>query len=166
MDDNDIEATDASLEPEGPTDPPAGAHRSLRRAVLARPGGRGRIAAVLALIAIAALIGGAYVAGGPPTSGPQADLRAALTDKQAAAATAAPAALDVGGNGSGAFAGVPSASGAPAAIDGQSQLLASVDASQIVKTGQISLEVNNLDGALTQAQSTIVGLGGYVDQSN
>jgi hypothetical protein len=163
--DIDIYATDNGPGPGAPTDPPAGKHRPFGRAVRSRLG-RGRIAGLLALAAIAALIGGAYVAGGPPTPGAQADSRAALAGKQLAAATAGPAALGVDENGSGTFQGVPSASSAPAAGGGQSQLLASVDAAQIVKTGQISLEVNDIDGALTQAQSAIVGLGGYVDQSN
>jgi hypothetical protein len=165
--DNDIDETDANLEPEKAADPPADAHRSVGRVVLARLGGRGRLAGILALAAIAALIGGAYVVGGPSTSSTQTDaLRASLADKQLAAATAGPAALSVGGNGSGASAGVPSASSAPPAVDGQSQLLASIDAAQIVKTGQLSLEVNDIEGALSQAQATVVGLGGYVDQSN
>ncbi len=36
----------------------------------------------------------------------------------------------------------------------------------IVKTGQLSLEVADLDKAVTQAQATIVGMGGSVSTSN
>lgn len=167
MTDNDIDEADANLKPEHPDDPPAGVHRSIGRAVPARLGGRSRIVGILALAATAALIGGAYVVGGPPTSGTLADAsRASLADKQLAAATAGPAGLSVDGHGSGTFAGVPSASSGPAPAGGQSQLIASVDAAQIVKTGQLSLEVSDLDGALGRAQATVAGLGGYVDQSN
>jgi hypothetical protein len=44
--------------------------------------------------------------------------------------------------------------------------VAAVDASQIVKTGQLDLEVNDLNAALSQAKTAITSLGGTVDQSN
>lgn len=50
--------------------------------------------------------------------------------------------------------------------DGQSQLLATIASNQIVKTGQLDLEVTDLDSAVSQAQSTIEGLGGSIDQSS
>ena len=46
------------------------------------------------------------------------------------------------------------------------QLTATLEASQIVKTGSIALEVTDLDKAVSQAQSTIQGMGGNVSQSS
>ena len=172
MADNDIDVTDANLEPGEAADPPPGAHRSLGRTLSARFDGRGRVVGGLALAAIVALIGGGYVVGGPPTGATQSNPpRAALADKQLGAATAAPPApanLSADGSGTGAFAGVgvPGVSTDQGQTSGQSQVVAAVDASQIVKTGQLDLEVNDLNAALSQAKTAITRLGGTVDQSS
>jgi hypothetical protein len=48
----------------------------------------------------------------------------------------------------------------------QDPALTAAAAVQIVKTGQMTLEVNDIDAALTKAQTTISALGGYVDSSS
>jgi hypothetical protein len=45
-------------------------------------------------------------------------------------------------------------------------VLATITSTQIVKSGQLSLEVGSLDTAMTQSQAIVVGLGGSVDSSN
>jgi hypothetical protein len=55
----------------------------------------------------------------------------------------------------------------PATEPGQpDQLLAALDSTYIVKTGQLSLEVTDLDKSVTQGRSAIAALGGSVSSSN
>lgn len=77
----------------------------------------------------------------------------------AQAPVAAPAALTDQAANTG-FSAVTSAAGSPA-HDGSA-----VDGSLIVKTGNMSLEVKDLDAALSAAQTAIIGLGGYVSGTN
>jgi hypothetical protein len=134
--------------------------------------GRRALVSTFALAAVAAVIAGAYVLGSPAGS-------AATLDAQRLSAVTAN--QDYSGNGVVPFAAA-SAAAAPALAAGdvgmttdqnpaaeptpQDQLLASLDASLIVKTGQLSLEVTDLDKALTQAQSAIAAVGGSVSSSN
>jgi hypothetical protein len=176
--DSDTDAFDANPEPEVAAAPPAGPRRSFGRALAARLRNRGRIARVLALVATVAVIGGAYVVGGPPTATAQADTLAdqpAFRAAEMPGATAAPAAVPADGAAFGTPAqgtsqGELSAGGSSDSnsqtAGGQSQLLATIASNQIVKTGEIDLEVSDLDSALNQAQSTVASLGGSVDQSN
>jgi hypothetical protein len=175
---NDSDATDNTPQPETEGTPPADAHRSIRQATVAELRAHGRIARVLALVAVAAVIGAAYVAGGSPSAADHTvmdatEQSAVLAGGNAAVAAPVPAATA-------ATLGAPTKNGAilaPAAaattaVDGtssttgQDQALAAADASQIVKTGQMTLEVTDIDAALTKAQSAISGLGGSVDSSS
>ena len=171
---NDSDPTDNTTQPETPANPPASARRSLRRAAMEQVRAHGRIARVLALIAVAAVVGTAYIVGSPPTADVQRN--SALFGVQSAdGVVAMPAATAAGVPEPGKM--VPAA--APtSALDGssgiagtvpttdQGQVLTAAEAAQIVKTGQMTLEVNDIDAALTNAQSTIAKLGGYVDSSS
>ena len=71
-----------------------------------------------------------------------------------------------GTQGSLSGAGVPATTKDQTGTSSENQVVAAADATQIVKTGQMTLEVTDINGAVKQAQTTITGLGGYVDSSN
>jgi hypothetical protein len=121
-------------------------------------------------VAIVALLGTAYDIGTPRAG-------AALDAHRGPGAVGEPVAGGfssdtVGGSGGGA-AGVaklnslalPADSGTTTTT-GVDQLTATLEASQIVKTGSMALEVTDLNKAVSQAQSTIQGMGGNVSQSS
>jgi hypothetical protein len=153
--------------------PPPPAREFSPRSVIGRFRRSGRFVKVAALIAAAAIVGGAYVVGGPPSDSHTTSTNVLLTPERLAAQGAVPAASAAAAPGlagpvdtttGGIFAGSnlhdqsgtgSIANAAPAA-----------DTTQIVKTGQMTLEVTDLDSALTQAQNAIAGMGGLVDQSN
>ena len=169
------DSTEPTQLPEETTETPAGPRPSFLRAAADRLRGSGRLVRVAALIAAAAVIGGAYMVGGPPegdhsTTTPMFGPARLASSGGQAAATAAPAAAPavlapetLAGNvpGTGSLkttdqTGIGTQSnGAPAA-----------DTTQIVKTGQMTLEVTDFDGAINQAETIIAGMGGLVDQSN
>jgi Domain of unknown function (DUF4349) len=131
--------------------------------------GFARFRTIAIVAAVLAVLGSAYIVGGPAAGTAQSagDSFGALSaDRSAAGAPAnvgpysatLPQTKDTQ---AGAGSAAPSA--APA---GQDQLAATLDASLIVKTGQMTLEVANLDSAVSQAQSTIAGMGGYVASSS
>jgi Domain of unknown function (DUF4349) len=167
---NDTDATaGAQVDPY----PPAGGRSSFGRVAAALVRGHSRIAAALALGATAAVIGAAYLVGGPPIldGGTASPLSAAshagpisAPQDAGSAASTKDLALD------GTYANTPSDStsgpNGGTQTGGQSGLPASLESTQIVRTGQLSLEVNDLDAAVSQAQAAVVGLGGYVDSSN
>jgi hypothetical protein len=117
---------------------------------------------------VAAVIAGAYILGSPAGSPVTFSAQRLTATSQEysgngavpfAAATAAPAPA--------AGAVDKTANQNPAVEPGQpDQLLAALDSALIVKTGQLSLEVTDLDKAVTEAQSAIAGLGGSVSSSN
>lgn len=129
------------------------------------------LARSLAIAAVAAIVAGAYILGSPAGSAATLDGQRlvaspaedwssnSLVGLPAPAATAAPA-LPAGSPGMGLDQGQTVPTGQ------QDQLLATLDSNLIVKTGQLSLEVADLDKAVTQAQATIVGMGGSVSMSN
>ena len=141
----------------------AGGSRRLLRRRFVRP--------IVALAAIAALAGAAYVLGGPPlSSAALADAQSrqaanpgfinnGITDtsggttKEVAAATAGPAAVPVVGDGT-------TSSG-----NGDNALVSSLTSALIVRNGQVVLEVSDIDKAVSSAQTAISGLGGYVSDS-
>jgi hypothetical protein len=163
-------------QPDLPPRPRATHGLRLSSAALARLRRSGRFGKVAALIAASAIIGGAYLVGGAPTDNPSTSHStanfAALTPERAAAqpvpaaSAAAEVAAPVDGTTGGIFAGSGSASKGQAGTDGQANAALAPDTTQIVKTGQMSLEVTAIDSALAQAQTAITGLGGLVDQSN
>jgi hypothetical protein len=155
---NKTSSPDASTEPKGGATAPAAAARSPMRAALAGISGPHRIARSLALVAVAAVIGAAYVVGGPPSteahdtpSGPT------LATERSAAKGAVPAAVDAAGQG----AETQTETGQ----DGSNQDTVLSTAAQIIKTGQLSLEVSDIDGAVNRANAAIASLGGTVDSS-
>jgi hypothetical protein len=61
---------------------------------------------------------------------------------------------------------LPASSAAPVAPAAPNEFAPVADTSLIVKTGQMTLQVSNLDAAVSQAQSKIAGMGGYVASSS
>jgi hypothetical protein len=145
-----------------------GAH-SARGGILSRLLSRRALVSTLALAAVAAVIAGAYILGSPAGSATTLNAqRLSVAESQVyvangavpfAASTAAPAP---------AAGGVDkSANQLPATEPGQpDQLLAALDSTFIVKTGQLSLEVTDLDKSVTQGRTAIAALGGSVSSSN
>lgn len=145
--------------------------RSTRRSMRSAIGRHGRIARAVALVAVAAFIGAAYVVGGPPifdggetmaangvpSAAPAAALDASTTGRLSA--ESGQIAWKSTSGGSVAVAPVPQA------VD-QKPWAADVSQTKIVKTGTMTLEVAAIDTALSQAQSVIAGMGGRVDSSN
>jgi hypothetical protein len=174
--DRSVEALDAGATDTNPVtvataDRAAGFRSSPARIVATWLAVHARIARLLALIAVAGLAGGAYLVGAPPQAQAQLDSHAYVSDggrfsAQVPAATAAAVnELSAGVAGSGPSVDNPSVP-VPAKADGQGGSTAAVDAKQIVKTGQLSLEVADIDAATGQAQSAISVLGGSIDQSD
>ena len=165
------DSTEPTQLPEDTTDTPAPPHPSFLRTARDRFRGSGRLVRVVALIAVAAVIGGAYIVGGPPegdhsTTTPMFGAGRLAQGGAEPAATAAPAVLAPE-----SLAGSVPAAGSlttrdQTAIDTQGNAAPAADTTQIVKTGQMTLEVTDLDAALNQAQTTISGMGGLIDQSN
>ena len=168
----DADPTDTDAVPEFSGDRPTSTPRSMVRIVAASLSGHARVAGVIALVAVAAVAGGAYMVGGPPEAHAQL---LAYTSDIAAERVGAPAASAADVNlqqnaagivsGGGISADTPSVAGSTK-TDGQSVPAAAADAKQIVKTGQMTLEVTDIDSATGQAQSAISALGGSVDQSD
>ena len=172
---NDSDSTDNDTQPETPANRPASARRSIRRAAMAQVRAHGRMARVIGLVAVAAVVGAAYVVGGPPTTAGAQRTSVLLGARAANGVVAMPAATAAGVP---EFGKMVPAAAPTGALDGssgvsatgtstaQDQALTAAEAAQIVKTGQMTLEVNDIDAALTKAQSTIAKLGGYVDSSS
>ncbi len=169
---NPTDRTETDQDPAGPEDLPAQRSPGLLRLAAARAGRSGRVGKAAALIAAAAVIGGAYIAGGPPAAGGSGSGFERSAAAVLAAASAAPAFAAPSGVANGGIVGSLSGAGVPATVNdqtgtsGESQVVAAADTAQIVKTGQMTLEVNHISGAVKKAQTTISGLGGYVDSSN
>lgn len=167
MTDHDIDSNDTNAERGVATDPSAGTRRSVGRVAQAWLGSHGRIAKSLALVAVTAVIGAAYVAASPPSASALTVPTAAPVDRlNAQGALGIGKTLTIAPDGGSTSGAVPAVPGGTTQTEGQSGLPAAVDSSHIVKTGQISLEVADIDGAVGQAQTTITGLGGSVDSSN
>jgi len=120
--------------------------------------------------AVLAVLGAGYVIGAPATGAQPASVNS-LAD-QSARGPAALQPANVATPYSGALpeskttqAGTGIAAPDGSAAGGQTDLAATLDASLIVKTGQLTLEVASLDSAVSQAQSKIAGIGGYVASS-
>lgn len=173
---NDTDQFDSAA-PVVVVDPPTTAPGSLRQVLVVALRSHRKIARTAGLLVVAAIIGAAYVVGGPPADANHkispadtfyglnstTDVSGAPVPAAMPAATAAPAApIDqklLAGTG-GAADGTVSTPGE------QSAVVASLDATMIVKTGQMSLEVTAIDDAVSHAQAVIAGLGGVIDSSN
>ncbi len=163
---NSTDPIEAGGTPDGQLDVPATRGNSLTRAAISRIRRSGRTGKVAALIAAAAILGGAYVVGGPPSddhanSGPELS---AAQDGHLSYSSGASVGLTETTPG-GILPEAPDLR-AQSGIAGDGYAAPAGDTAQIVKTGQMTLEVTDLDGALSLAQATIAGMGGFVDQSN
>jgi hypothetical protein len=151
---------------DGPAAPPAPSRRPFLEMATARIRRSGRYGKIAALVAAAAIIGGAYVVGGPPAAdGHNLDtLRAPVAaDTTMGPVYAAPQDASNGGVGAGLPASVPAVT--KTTQSGTSGAAVDVN-TQIVKTGQMTLEVADIDAAINQATSVVTGIGGLVDSSN
>jgi hypothetical protein len=159
---DEINSPDANTEPKGGANTPAAARRSLRRAALAGIRGHRRIARSLALIAVAAVIGAAYAAGGPPSTQAHDTPKTATlpAERYAAGGSPVPGAVDAAGKGTDTWTETGQGG------SNENPALAAADAAQIIKTGELSLEVSAIDGAVDRAKAAVAGLGGTVDSSN
>jgi hypothetical protein len=133
-----------------------------------------KIARGMGLLAVAAIIAAAYVAGGPPADASHGIAPAdvlfgpiSATDLSRVPVPAAMPAASLGPVDQKSLLSNGGATDGTATTPGeQSAVVASLDATQIVKTGQMSLEVTGIDDAVSHAQAAIAGLGGVVDSSN
>ncbi len=171
--DTDTDALDTGASRADRLPAPLGARDSTPRMIADLLSSHARMARAVALVAVAAVVASAYVLGGPPEV--QAQLNAYTSDtatqrfSQIAAPGATPGGVDQ--NAAGIVSdGVPADANSvpvPTKADGQSgSTAAAADTKQIVKTGQMTLEVADLDSATGQAETAIAGLGGSVDQSD
>lgn len=164
------------IDDERELEPPSRRHRSTIRRVFGAKVGRIRVGGLLAAVAVVALIGSAYYIGTPSADGGGS---AALDGKRTPAfgPISAPAAMPAVGN-------VPAASGDIQSGVGQSgkgsvdnstttttttaldPVTAALENLQIVKTGSMAIEVADASKAASQAQATIVGMGGSISQSS
>jgi hypothetical protein len=138
---------------------------TLKRLARARIG-RVPLSGVVAALAVVALLFAAYGLGTPSAARLDSGSSSGV-DEQSLRGPAEP---------------VPAASAAPSMASAPEKQFSSVNGgtgtvttdqaalpveqTQIVKTGSMSLEVTDVDKAVAQAQSTIVGLGGYVADSS
>jgi hypothetical protein len=137
------------------------------RAILAAHVGRIPVSGLIGAVALVALIAGAYTVGNPGDTSTQ-NHRLSSSDVYPAA-SAAPAVPAVGAPiyDKGLVTGQPGAvAGDGSTPESGVSSGAPVTTPQIVKTGSMSVEVSELDKAVGQAQTAIIGLGGSVSQSN
>jgi hypothetical protein len=169
---NETEPIDGDPKAQSSAGPETASRRSISiGGLLSVLSSRRFLARSLALAAVAAVVVGAYILGSPAESAASLD-SARLSASQADQAYSK---SDGGAQIVPAATAGPAVDGSTAETQAQNEgeptaqpdaLAASLDAALIVRTGQLSLEVADLDKAVTQAQSTIVGLGGYVSSSN
>lgn len=175
---NASDSTDNTTKPETGATPPPTVRHSIRHAAFSWLRAHNRMAGAIALVAVAAAIGAAYVVGGSPTdahlaSSANTRSTALLAGNVSDGAVAMPAATAAGvqeqtKNGAilAPAAAATAASDGTSSTTGQDQALTAAETTQIVKTGQMTLEVSDIDAALAKAQSAISGLGGSVDSSS
>jgi hypothetical protein len=153
----------------GPLGNPAfEARRSLTREAVAAVGRHKRIARSLGLVLVAMVIGTAYVVGGPPAPANNLSPTAVTVAEDGTSArtyTDAVAPVAPGASMGPATGVVSSKDQATTTGNGQSPTLAGAQQEQVIKTGQISLEVADIEAATAKAESVIFGLGGKVDSS-
>ncbi|HEX7491726.1 MAG TPA: DUF4349 domain-containing protein, partial [Candidatus Limnocylindrales bacterium] len=184
MTDDDMSAHETGAGPELPGKPARAPGVSPMRSAARVLRRHGRIARGLGLIVLATMVGAAYIVGGPPAVA-QPNSASDQTTRFGAAAPGATmaAAIDLSAqssktsDGSGsevAPAAAPDAvsvdqSGADQSGTDQSGVAAAAAANQIIKTGQLSLEVADITDAISKSEAAISGpngLGGSVDSSS
>jgi Domain of unknown function (DUF4349) len=177
--DNDTSAAQPGPQPSPIDYAPEMPRRSLRKEGMAALGRHKRTARSLGLVLVALVIGTAYVVGGPPSAAGNTNLSLAPLAPgrvQAGASAAADYMTSKTYDGTTVAGGAPQVDPANGATTGQtkpagngtdqSATVAAAEQTQIIKTGQISLEVADLDAAIGRSQTAISGLGGSVDSSN
>jgi hypothetical protein len=167
---NDTDQLDDATQPEAAT-APRPATRSAGKALAAGLKGHRKIARGFGLLAVAAIIGAAYVVGGPPADANHnttPDVRSAFDSSTTlSGAVPQPAALPAASFGSSEqLLGNGKSTDGTVTAGPQSAVVSSLDTTQIVKTGQMTIEVTGIDDAVSRAQAAISGLGGVVDSSN
>ena len=155
------------FEAHGPEGAPPDRRLPFHLEAIARIRRSGRMGKIAALVAAAAIVGGAYVVGGPPATDGQSLHSLAAPVAAPAASTGPVYAAPQDGSTGGVAAGLPASvpAGTKTTQSGTNGALADVS-TQIVKTGQMTLEVTDIDAAINQATSAVTGMGGLVDQSN
>ncbi len=158
-----------------PTDQDPEPHAAHRRdaAILnlrARFGGRGFAALrPIAFIAVViAVLGTGYMIGSSGAGGQPSPDTASNHSLQSAAMGLPGGLTDGAGTNPSGQTGtgvLPATSAAPLAPAAPNDFAPVADSSLIVKTGQLTLQVSNLDSALAQAQTKIAAMGGYVASS-
>jgi hypothetical protein len=128
--------------------------------------GRRLLRPILAVATIALVVGAAWVASGPSPFPTAASVDAGRLGAQPGFVS------NVTGTSGGATKELtpPGVPGAGPALDGSTggtdaALISSLNATLIVRNGQVVLEVADLDKAVSAAQSAITGLGGYASDS-
>jgi hypothetical protein len=109
------------------------------------------------------------VAGGPPSA--DATTLASVAAPTAAPAVGAGSDLSPLSGGTGAvdqkaLSGVPTTDNGSVTGSASDASTSTVDTTQIVKTGEMTLEVAGIDDAVGRAQTAIAGMGGTIDSSN
>jgi Domain of unknown function (DUF4349) len=124
---------------------------------------------LLAAAAMVAVLGTAYYLGNPQADSGQGPTTLDSSVRGPAGTTVSDGAGGAGFNSlkDAAIPAASPASGETASAPGQvDQLSATLASNLIVKTGSMAIEVADLDKAVSQAQATIVGMGGYIGQSS
>jgi hypothetical protein len=167
---NETEPIDGGLQAQSNAGPETASRRRISiGGLLSVLSSRRLLARSLAVAVVAAVVLGAYVLGSPAGSAATLDssrLSASQADQAYSKSGAVPMPAATAGPAVDSSTGDLQAQNAGGSAAQPDTLAATLDATLIVKTGQLSLEVSDLDKAVTQAQSTIVGLGGYVSSSN
>ncbi len=155
----------ASIEPAQPPSP-APTPRSMARAIGRRLARQRHIGKVTAAIALVTLIGAGYALGGPPATDNHSTSRlSALTYSENSLAGAVPAAMPT--SAPAATEGGKGLDQTAAGVDGASApIVATNQGNVIIKTGQLSLQVTDIDRSVSAAQSAVTSAGGYVSSSN
>ena len=142
---------------------------SLRRRV---PDGLATVRGIAIVAALIAVLGVAYAVGSPAGSAPTPGSSPQLLAAEKLAADGASQNGNALRDPSLAYSGTPAGTAGTkvqagsGTTAGQGQQAAALDATLIVKTGQMSFEVENLDTAVSRAQSAIYGMGGSVAASS
>jgi hypothetical protein len=109
---------------------------------------------------VLAVLGAGYLIGTSGTGGQQS--AGTVHDQSLRSAAMG---LPSGSTDSGAMGALPASSAAPVVPAAPNEFAPVADTSLIVKTGQMTLQVAGLDSAVSQGQTQITGMGGYVASS-
>jgi Ca-activated chloride channel family protein len=123
----------------------------------------------IALALVASLIAGAYVVGGPKVASSTASVDSGPNGVPVVDRDFGSLPGTGGSDSKGEIAVQPGTDGGTAVTPGDVSPLyqaTTLDATQIIKTGSLALEVADIDNSSTRAKAAVSGLGGYVSDSN